>query len=131
MPDYLQVFEQYRRDLLGALRQITDDEFKVSPGGTANSAAVIIQHLSGNLASRFTDFLTSDGEKPWREREAEFQASERSRQGLVEEFGRAWAIMRRAVAGLTDEEMCAPITVRGEPRRVEEAVVRSVERREG
>src|SRR5690625_7118740 len=89
MPDYLQVFEQYRRDLLGSLRQITDDEFKVSPGGTANSAAVIIQHLSGNLASRFTDFLTSDGEKPWREREAEFQASERSRQELMEEFERA------------------------------------------
>jgi len=126
MPDYLQVFEQYRRDLLGALRQITDDEFKVSPGGTANSAAVIIQHLSGNLASRFTDFLTSDGEKPWREREAEFQASERSRQELMEEFERAWAIMRRSVAGLTDEDMFATITIRGEPLRVDDALLRSV-----
>jgi|SRR5690625_3747849 len=123
MPNYLQVFEQYKRDLLGA---ITDEEFTASPGGTANSVAVIIRHLSGNFASRFTDFLTSDGEKPWREREAEFQASVLSRQEVMAEFERAWGIMHGAVASLTEDDLSATITIRGKPLQVDEALLRSV-----
>ena len=126
MPDYLQVFEQYRRDLDGALRQFTDDEFSRSPGGSANSVAVIIRHLTGNFLSRFTDFLTSDGEKPWRQCEAEFQPSELSREQIMQEFEHAWQVMRDAVSGLSPADLEATITIRGKPLSVADALLRSV-----
>ena len=127
MPDYLAVFGMYRRDLDGALAQITDGEFAVDPGGTANSAAVIIRHLSGNLASRFTDFLDSDGEKPWRQREAEFQPVDVSRAEIMTEFERAWDIMVDAVESLSDDDLQKKtVTIRGKPLLADDAVLRSV-----
>ncbi len=126
MPDYIFAYESYRRDLDGALRQLTDEEFHTSPGGSANSVAAIIKHLSGNLASRFTDFLTSDGEKPWREREAEFHAGDQNRTELMEEFERTWGIMLDAVSKLSAADLQKTITIRGKPLLVADAVLRSV-----
>ena len=126
MPDYLTVFENFKRDLEGALAQIHDDEFARSPGGSANSVAVIVQHLSGNLKSRFTDFLTSDGEKPWREREGEFQVPTSDRASVMAAFGEAWQVMVDNVSGLTDADLTRTITIRGQPLTVDEALLRSV-----
>ncbi len=126
MPDYLSVFETYRRDLDGALKQITDDEFDAAPGGAGNSAAVITRHLTGNFASRFTDFLTSDGEKPWREREAEFQDQDLSRDEVMAAFERAWGVMQGAVKDLTAADLQATVTIRGKPISVDDALLRSV-----
>ncbi len=126
MPDYLQVFESYRRDLGGALKQIRDEELNVSPGGTANSAAVIVRHLTGNFASRFTDFLTSDGEKPWREREAEFRDAVMARSEVMAEFERSWAILHAAVSALSEDDLQATITIRGKAMTVDDALLRSV-----
>lgn len=126
MPDYLQVFTQYRRDLDGALRQFSDEEFSRSPGGSANSAAVIIRHLTGNFLSRFTDFLTTDGEKPWRQREAEFQPTEQSRQEIMQEFERAWQVLRETVSGLVEEDMQKTVAIRGNSLKVTDALLRSV-----
>lgn len=126
MPNYLEAFELYRKDLIGALNQITDEEFFKSPGGTANSAAVTVQHLAGNFASRFTDFLTSDGEKPWRTREAEFQAPTNSREEVMAAFENAWGILHDAVASLSEEDMQATVHIRGKPWTVDEALLRSM-----
>src|SRR5690554_5177078 len=125
MPDYLAAYQMYRRDLDGALQQITDEEFAALPGGTANSVAVIIRHLGGNLTSRFTDLLTSDGEKPWRNREAEFQGTAASRAEVMAGFERAWGIMSDAVSGLSAADLQATITIRGKPILVDDALLRS------
>ena len=125
MPDYLAVFDAYRHDLTGALEQITDDEFFESPGGGANSAAVIVRHLSGNFTSRFTELLTTDGEKPWREREQEFQPSQESRLQVMENFERAWQIMHDAISSLTAADMSRTVTIRDKPLTTENAVLRS------
>lgn len=126
MPDYLKTFEMYRRDLDGALQQITDEEFFAAPGGTANSVAVIIRHLSGNFTSRFTDLLTSDGEKPWRDRESEFQSTAQDRNEVMADFENAWQIMHDTVSSLRPDDLSATITIRGKPLSVEDALLRSV-----
>ncbi|MFA5551662.1 MAG: DUF1572 family protein [Trueperaceae bacterium] len=126
MPNYLELFELYNKDLHGALRQLKDDEFFRSPGGSANSAAVIVQHLAGNFASRFTDFLTSDGEKPWREREAEFQKPSGGRQEVMAAYEGAWSILHQAVASLAPQDLQATVHIRGKPWLVDEALLRSV-----
>lgn len=126
MPNYLELFELYHKDLHGALRQLKDEEFFRSPGGSANSAAVIVQHLAGNFASRFTDFLTSDGEKPWREREAEFQKLSGSRQEVMAAYENAWGVLHHSVAGLAPQDLQATVHIRGKPWLVDEALLRSV-----
>lgn len=126
MPNYLELFELYNKDLHGALKQLHDEEFFRSPGGSANSAAVIVQHLAGNIASRFTDFLTTDGEKPWREREAEFQAPTRGRQEVMADYEAAWRTLHDAVANLTPQDLTATVHIRGKPWLVDEPLLRSV-----
>ena len=109
----------------GALRQLQDDEFgKVGPGN-GNSIAVIVWHISGNLKSRFTDFLTADGEKPWRDRDAEFQPrSNVTRDGLLERWSDGWKTLFAALGPLTDEDLSRMVTIRGETFRVHEALHR-------
>lgn len=126
MPDYLAAYRMYRRDLDGALAQITDDEFSASPGGTANNAAVIIRHLTGNFASRFTDFLDTDGEKPWRLRDTEFETPAASRGEVMAEFERAWDIMVNSVTSLREDDLQATVTIRGKPLAAGDALLRSV-----
>lgn len=127
MPDYLSEYESYRRLLDGALGQIGDDEFFRSVGGANNSAAVIIRHLAGNLASRFTDFLTSDGEKPWRQRDREFDEDRPgNRAAVMSSFEESWRIVFGAVAALEPADMTREVTIRGKPLKVEDALLRSV-----
>ena len=72
LSDFLQEFDRYRALGERAIAQMPDTALNHVPSPEGNSAAMIVRHMSGNFASRFTDFLTSDGEKPWRERDAEF-----------------------------------------------------------
>src|SRR4051812_47646712 len=82
----------------GAIKQLHDDEFVKSGPGGGNSIAVIVWHLAGNLKSRFTDFLTSDGEKPWRDRDAEFEAHPNvTRAELLEKWNDGWAVLFTAI----------------------------------
>src|SRR5690606_17367419 len=81
---------------------------------------------AGNFASRFTDFLTTDGEKPWREREAEFQAPTESRAEVMAAFEKGWNLLHSAVSNLTEDDMRATIHIRGKPWSVDEALLRSV-----
>ena len=104
-----------------ALEQLDDDDFFFRLNDDANSIHVIVKHLAGNMRSRFTDFLTSDGEKPDRNRDAEFLEPDPavalpSRQETLATWERGWAIVFEALAGLTDAELTGrTVRVRGEP----------------
>lgn len=125
MPDYVQEFERWHRDLMGALRQMRDFEFFNAPAH-ANSTAIVIQHLAGNFRSRFTDFLTTDGEKAWRDRYAEFEDSGRDRQEIMDEFESAWDLLHGTVSSLSAEDMQRTVTIRGKEMSVADALLRNV-----
>ena len=91
-----------------------------------NSLAVICWHISGNLESRFTDFLTSDGEKPWRDREQEFAARSVSRAELKAKWERGWGVLGSALAGLADADLSKTVTIRGQALAVHEALYRAL-----
>src|SRR5437667_7116704 len=86
----------------GAIQQVRDDELGRDSGG--NSVAVIVWHVAGNLKSRFTDFLTSDGEKPWRHRDSEFNdRSNVTRVELLENWNSGWSVLFKILETLSDE----------------------------
>src|SRR5206468_12758401 len=93
---------------------------------TVNSIAVIVRHLSGNLASRFTDFLSSDGEKPWRDRDAEFASRTESRSELLARWDKGWSVLFDALAPITDGALARTVTIRGQELRVVSALHRSL-----
>jgi hypothetical protein len=109
----------------GALEQTRDDELGRSGPGDGNSIAVIVAHLAGNLKSRFTDFLTTDGEKSWRDRDSEFEPRANiTRHELMETWEDGWAILFAALEPLTDRDLSRTITIRGEKFLVHEALHR-------
>lgn len=122
-------YRRYRRLCELALEQIHDADLHRRPDPQGNSIAVVIQHLSGNLRSRFTDFLTSDGEKPWRQRDREFEAAAVSRAELLTAWQQAWAIVDTAlddVAAAGPDVLSRTVAIRQQPLTVLEALLRSV-----
>jgi len=119
-------FRRYKEVAEGALAQLTDEEIiQPGPGGT-HSAATIAWHIAGNLTSRFTDFLSSDGEKPWRDRESEFHPRSVTRTALMERWGEGWQTLFQAVTPLADAELAQTVTVRGADIPVHEALHRAL-----
>jgi len=110
----------------GAIEQLEDDDLS-APGPTGgNSIAVICWHVSGNLRSRFAEFLTSDGEKPWRSRDEEFSARSVTRAALLAKWAEGWNVLLATLDGLTDEQLKETVTIRGEPHPVHQALHRSL-----
>ena len=117
---------RYKALAEAAIDQLTEDELS-APGPTGgNSIAVICWHVSGNLQSRFTDFLTSDGEKAWRSREEEFQTRTVSRAELLSKWDQGWSVLLGTLASLADEQLQVTVTIRGQALRVHEALHRSL-----
>ena len=116
----------YRRMIDAAVAQLTDDELHACPGTDANSVAIILRHLGGNLRSRWTDFLTTDGEKPDRDRDTEFLAWDGDRSSLLAHFDRGWSALVEALETLDAENIGQTIHIRGEPHTVAQALTRSV-----
>jgi Protein of unknown function (DUF1572) len=117
----------YKRLAEGALAQVKDDEFFVTLDAESNSLDVIIKHLAGNMRSRFTDFLTTDGEKPDRHRDQEFEmTSSATRAGVMRVWEEAWTIVFAALESLTPEDVLRTVTIRGEPHTVLQAVNRQM-----
>lgn len=120
-------FRRYRRLLELAVEQIDDEAFFDLVDAEGNSIAIIIQHLAGNLKSRFTDFLTTDGEKPWRGRDGEFENPGRDRAGLLGSMRESWAIVDAALDEVEAEDAwLSSITIRRQPLTVMEALYRSL-----
>jgi uncharacterized damage-inducible protein DinB len=110
-----------------AIAQIADDDLYRLVDGEANSIAIIMKHVAGNLRSRYTDFLTTDGEKPDRNRDAEFEMPERtSRADLLDAWDRAFGLVLDTIAALQADDLQRTVHVRKEPFTVVEALNRSV-----
>jgi uncharacterized damage-inducible protein DinB len=117
---------RYKSLAEGAIRQLSDEELSSSAHQSDNSIAVICWHVSGNLRSRFTDFLTTDGEKPWRRREEEFQPRQVTRGELLEKWEQGWSVLFATLSGLTDAQLGDGVTIRGDRLEVQEALHRSL-----
>jgi hypothetical protein len=108
-----------------ALEQTPDDELTTISSDGTNSIAVIVAHIAGNLKSRFTDFLTSDGEKPWRDRDGEFEPRpDVTRQELLARWNEGWRILFGELEPLTDLDLKRTVTIRGEKFLVYETLHR-------
>ena len=110
----------------GAVAQLSDADLVVPGPGGGNSIAVLCWHLAGNFRSRFSDFLTSDGEKPWRRREEEFQRRSITKDELLAFWESGWAVLLETLQGLSDPDLEREVTIRGQPLRVVEALHRSL-----
>ena len=121
-------FEFRRYKKLGelAMAQLDDAEITMAAGEGSNTVASLVWHVSGNFRSRFTDFLTTDGEKPWRNRSGEFEPRNVSRDALMRRWEEGWSTLFEAVAGLGDADLGRVVRIRGVEHRVDEALHRSV-----
>lgn len=126
LSDAIASFRNYKEMAEKALAQVSDEEFFRSIDDEANSMAVIVKHISGNLRSRWTDFLTSDGEKPDRRRDTEFEMMDETRESLLEFWEAGWQTLFRAVEPLTVEDFGRFVTIRGEPHTICEALNRQM-----
>jgi hypothetical protein len=120
-------FDKQRRTAERALGQVGDATFFAVPGPDSNSLALIVKHVGGNLRSRWTEALTSDGEKPDRDRDAEFEIREGdTRASLMAGWERGFSLVDASLSTLQPEDLDRPIVIRGEVLRIEAAVLRSL-----
>jgi hypothetical protein len=111
----------------GALAQLSDEEFfRVLDDGESNSIAVLVKHIAGNARSRFADFLTTDGEKPWRQRDTEFEiGKDDTRARLMESWEAGYKTVFDTIASLKPEDLARTVTIRGEEHSVMQAMHRA------
>lgn len=111
----------------GAMAQLRDEDFFVAIDPEANSVAILVKHLAGNMRSRFTDFLTSDGEKPDRFRDREFEITPATTRAEVMRWWEdGWGIVLAAIDGLKPEDVMRTVTIRGEGHTVLQAINRQI-----
>ena len=108
------------------MAQVADDQFCVVLDGEMNSIALVIKHMAGNMRSRWSDFLTSDGEKPDRNRDSEFVDPPVGRPALMDLWEQGWTCLFQALEPLTDADLTRTITIRGEAHSVMQAINRQV-----
>ena len=123
---FLDEYARYRATAEKAMAQVPDDALNRVIADDGNSIATLVRHISGNMISRFTDFMASDGEKPWRDRDSEFDSGPFSRQELDDAWQRGWDVLNREVGRLRDEDLARTVTIRGQSMSVHEALVRNV-----
>src|SRR5258707_1831163 len=126
MAAIINVFDANKRLADRAVEQVPDSKLHVALDVNTNSVAVIMKHVAGNLASRWTDFLTTDGEKPWRNRDDEFVDSFGSRAELLELWERGWACLLKTLKSRKPEDLEKTVLIRGEPHSVPLALERSL-----
>jgi hypothetical protein len=120
-------FTGHKRLAEGAMAQLKDEEFFVALDPESNSIAILVKHLAGNMRSRFTDFLTTDGEKPNRNRDQEFEINAATtRADVMRWWEEGWARVFAAIESLKPEDVMRTITIRGEPHTVLQATNRQV-----
>lgn len=119
-------FRRYKALAEGALEQVSDNALSSAGPSGGNSLAIICWHISGNLNSRFTDFLESDGEKPWRQREEEFGNRAVSRDELMTKWNDGWAVLLATLDSLTDANLSESVKIRNQDLLVHEALHRSL-----
>jgi hypothetical protein len=126
LKDSLGVFRHYKSLAERAMAQLTDEQLVVVLDEESNSIAVIVKHMTGNMRSRFTDLLTTDGEKPNRCRDLEFVDPPQTREGLMTSWEQGWACVLDALGALGEDDLGKTVTIRGEAHSVMQAINRQV-----
>src|SRR5512135_3223717 len=117
--DALLQFRKYKKLAEGALAQVADADFFRAIDPDSNSVALVVKHMAGNMRSRWTDFRTTDGEKPDRDRDEEFEAREAdTREGLMAAWEAGWTLTFEAIAPLRPEDLLAEVRIRGQAHTV-------------
>jgi len=124
--DSLSLFRYYKKLGEGAMAQVTDEQLFISLDPEMNSIALIVKHVAGNLRSRWTDFLTSDGEKPDRNRDNEFEEPPATRAALMEMWEAGWACLFTALEPLSETDAGCTVKIRGEAHSVTQAINRQL-----
>lgn len=126
LADSLAVFRYYKKLTEGAMAQLTDEQLVAILDEESNSVAIIVKHMAGNMRSRWTDFLTSDGEKPDRNRDSEFEDPPETRAALLAAWEEGWGCMFNALESLTVADLTRTVTIRGEAHSVMQAINRQI-----
>ena len=122
----IKLFQYYKKLGEGTIAQLNDAEVLRQPNEASNSIALIVHHLSGNMLSRWTDFLTTDGEKPWRNRESEFAEAYPDKATLMQAWEKGWRCLLNALENLKPEDLSKIIYIRNEGQTVLEAIQRQL-----
>ena len=122
----INVFEYYKTLGEKAMAQITDEALFQIPDEKSNSISVIVKHLHGNMLSRWTDFLTTDGEKEWRDRDSEFEETIETREEVMKQWNEGWACVFSALATLQPEDFDKTVYIRNMGQTVLEAIMRQM-----
>jgi hypothetical protein len=126
LKDSIEVLRYYKRLGERAIAQVEDQALLAAPDGQSNSIAIIVKHLAGNMRSRFTDFLTSDGEKSDRKRDTEFETPPRTRAELMAMWEAGWQHVFNALTALTDAHLGLKVYIRSEAHSVTQAINRQM-----
>lgn len=124
--DSSELFRYYKNLAEHAMAQCPDEGLFATLDGESNSIAIIVKHMAGNMRSRWSDFLTTDGEKPDRHRDMEFEEPAKSREELLAAWDRGWKYLFDALAGLSDADLTRTVYIRTEPHSVMQAINRQV-----
>jgi hypothetical protein len=124
--DFVHEFSRHKKLADRAMAGLSDEAFFHAPGGSVNSVAIIAKHLGGNLISRWTNFLTTDGEKPDRNRDGEFKlVAGDTRVSLLAKWDKGWQTLFDSVGTLVDADLGRNVTIRGEAHTVQQAILRA------
>lgn len=126
LEDSLAVFRQYKKMAESAIAQVKDEQLFTVLDEEMNSIAIIVKHMTGNMRSRWTNFLSSDGEKPDRNRDSEFVEPPATRESLMNRWEEGWQHLFTALEPLSDADLGRTVTIRGEPHSVMQAITRQL-----
>jgi hypothetical protein len=126
LTDTVEVFRHYKKLAERAMAQLPDRQLFMVIDAESNSIAIIVKHLAGNMRSRWTDFLTSDGEKPDRNRDTEFEEPPATREAMMAMWEEGWVCLFAALEPLTDADLGRTVMIRGEAHSVMQAINRQV-----
>lgn len=124
--DSLSLFRYYKGLSERAMAQLTDEQLQLAPDAESNSVAIIVKHMTGNMQSRWPDFLTTDGEKPGRDRDAEFESPPATREALLASWEAGWKCLFDALEPLSDADLSRTVTIRGEAHSVMQCINRQL-----
>jgi hypothetical protein len=124
--DSLSILRAYKKQAEGAMAQLSDEQLFATLDPDMNSIAQIVKHMTGNMRSRWTDFLTTDGEKPDRDRDSEFVEPLPTREAMLASWEDGWRLVFSAIEPLTDADLGRIVTIRSEPHSVMQAINRQI-----
>ncbi|MDQ6600966.1 DUF1572 family protein [Bacillus salipaludis] len=122
----IQRFREMKINAEKAIEQLTESELFWSPNEDSNNVAIIVKHMSGNMVSRWTDFFTTDGEKPFRNRDDEFVGDIHTKEQVIKLWELGWNTFLTALKDIHEDELLKTITIRNEPHTVLEAIERQM-----